>query len=236
MKLASIFLTIAVLGLLGAALTDAIWTRMLLLQTGLVYLATALAYLARWSGLFRKRKDGGLPLHSYLLFWPYMLPQRLMYSVHEIVAKETAFDEVCAGLFLGRRLKAAEQDFFLEKGIDTVLDLTAAFAAFGYVRKARCYLSLPILDGAAPRPQQLCEAVAFLEENEQEGSALLVYCAAGHGRSALVLAAFLLETGRANCPSHALDMIKRSRPSIRLKPSQLRALENFAAARGAKTG
>lgn len=53
---------------------------------------------------------------------------------------------------------------------------------------------------------------------------MLVHCAQGHGRSAVVVAAWLLLKGRAQDPEEALIQIKAARPGVRLHEEHLALL------------
>ena len=232
MRFVIAFLIFAALAFVQLVSEGGLLVKLLFAHVGLVYLATALAYSQGWHGLFGKRRSGALPLTSYLLFWPYILPQQLLYEVYARLSRENPIDEICPGVFIGRRPSARRRAFLVEHGIEAVLDVTAAFPAPALALRARLFLCLPILDGTGPSPELLGCAVTFLRDAETEKSAFLVHCAAGHGRSALIVAAFLLDTGRASTAVEAVAMIKKSRPSIHLKPAQMKALELFGAARG----
>jgi protein-tyrosine phosphatase len=104
------------------------------------------------------------------------------------------------------------------------LDLTAELPATSVLGGTERYLTLPVLDAEPPTASQLARAIAFLDAGEPQGR-VLVHCALGHGRSATVVAAWLLAHGAAG---DALDVeagLRRTRAGVRFTPAQHLALE-----------
>ncbi len=60
---------------------------------------------------------------------------------------------------------------------------------------------------------------------------MYVHCAAGHGRSALTVAAYLLETGQASDAEAAREQVAAARPGIGLKRGQRATLGRVQARR-----
>ena len=113
------------------------------------------------------------------------------------------------------------------KEFRTVLDLTCEFTEPVRLRQATNYLCVPVLDLTPPTPAQLREALDFLTAHQADGP-VLVHCAAGHGRSALVLAAFLLQQGKATNATEAMAQLRSARPNVKLNAAQREGLEEFA--------
>jgi protein tyrosine phosphatase (PTP) superfamily phosphohydrolase (DUF442 family) len=90
------------------------------------------------------------------------------------------------------------------------------------------YLHLPTEDDHAPTLAQLCEGVAFIAQEIERGGAVYIHCGAGVGRAATMAAAYLVHTG-LTLPE-ALGRIRAVRPFIRVMPSQLERLAEYASA------
>jgi len=116
---------------------------------------------------------------------------------------------------------------FISKGIKSTLDLSSEFGEVGFIRTGQNYLCIPLIDTTAPTFNQLDEAISWITARLLEGP-VFVHCALGHGRSALVVAGFLLKQGIVNDVKEAVAFIKTKRPGIGLHPKQLAILEKFA--------
>lgn len=130
----------------------------------------------------------------------------------------------------GRSVLAEDLTWLREQGIGAVLSLTeeplpeGALAGHGLAE-----LHLPVEDLAAPSPDQLRAALAFIDRQRSAGRAVAVHCRMGQGRTGTVLSAYLIRGGldaetalrelRAVCP-HAVE-----------SPVQEQALQAFAARR-----
>ena len=105
-----------------------------------------------------------------------------------------------------------------------MVDLTAEFAEPRSVRNGRTYLCLPMLDAAAPEAAALQRAV--LSVVDWDGP-VYVHCALGHGRSAMLVMAVLLETGRAASVAEAERMVRAVRPRVKVNAVQWRRLDDL---------
>lgn len=70
-------------------------------------------------------------------------------------------------------------------------------------------LHLDVVDCAAPDPDQLEEAVAFIRAARADGLQILVHCFAGIGRSATVACAYLIAEGLD--PAEAIAQVRKRR-------------------------
>lgn len=177
------------------------------LSTGFV----ALAY-----GLQRPtfiRKETGA---RYLL-WPYLAFARsVARSAQRLGLVER--QEIVPGLWVGGWPRAGAPGF-------AQLDLTAEMPRRG---KSAIYRCIPMLDGAAPRPEDWRSAVEQAVLWRQQGHTVLVHCAFGHGRSVAVVIGVLLSEGLVRTPEEAQALVQRVRPRARLSPAQRRFLARAA--------
>jgi protein phosphatase len=70
----------------------------------------------------------------------------------------------------------------------------------------------------------LREAVAFIDEQVGRGEVVYVHCKAGYSRSAAVVAAYLIHTGRAATAAAAVTKLRESREGIIIRPEALAAV------------
>ena len=113
----------------------------------------------------------------------------------------------------------------LPPGVDLVVDLTAEFPEPRGVRTGRTYVSLPTLDATAPDESALRRVV---EQVAAWPGTAYVHCAAGHGRSAMLVAAVLLARGAVKDVPAAVKLIRGKRPGVRVKGEQRRLLERLS--------
>ncbi|MFQ5843595.1 MAG: dual specificity protein phosphatase family protein [Planctomycetota bacterium] len=182
-------------------------------------LGLGLGYAGLGPGVWLKR-GGKLHPAGCAVFAPLHLLNRLLAWVLPRVRRESAFDEVAPGLFLGRRLTGREAR---EHRFHAVLDTTAEFGECAALRRGP-YLCIPLLDGTAPTEARLREGIDFIRRELHHGS-VYVHCALGHGRSALFVAAYLVASGRVLDAGQAVDFVRERRPRVRLGAPQRRVLE-----------
>lgn len=212
------------------ALTLAI-AAVLTLPWGLWLLWPALAlgivasgYFGIGPGIYRKRA-GTLPWSARALLAPTLLGQQI--SLWHYQRQCRPWDEVVRGVLIGRQLDDLEAADALRDGVTAVLDLTAEFSEASPFRLA-AYRNLPILDLTAPTPAQLREAVSFIDAHVTGGK-VYVHCKIGYSRSAAVVGAWLVASGRAADADEAMAMLRAVRPSIVIRPEAEAALRKFDA-------
>jgi atypical dual specificity phosphatase len=111
----------------------------------------------------------------------------------------------------GGALRAFDDDFayLYDSGIRVVVSLLNLPADQKIYEDAGfAYLCLPIADGFPPSLEQTQRFVKFLNDQQQQGKAVAVHCAAGRGRTGTMLAAYLISQG-----THWLEAISRVRAS-----------------------
>lgn len=185
----------------------------LLSWPGTALLLLALAYSHFGVNVFQKH-GGRTSWAARTLLLPYQLGA--FASSRWFTRAIPARAEVAPGVWIGRVPGREALDGM------AVLDLTAEFHAAPQ-RHTR-YESVPMLDLRAPSPAQLAAAVDALERLRAHGP-VLVHCALGYSRSALVIGAWLLRRGLAADTAQALAILRRARPQVVLNQGQLALLE-----------
>lgn len=179
-------------------------------------LLVALNYALFGAAGFQKRADGSLGSASTWLLAPYLLGAWINSRLW--TRKHPQPDQVVDGLWLGRVPSEQEAAPFA-----AVLDLSAELP----VRlPGKAYRNLPLLDLVAPDTEACRQGAALIEELREQGP-LLVCCALGYSRSATLVAAWLLHSGRASNVKQAIELIRAARPQIVLGEAQRQALQGL---------
>ena len=228
MRLGGLFVLLAASLFAGSAflLPERGWV---LLWVATSLMVVGLGYLGLGARVFGKRPDGTLAPGSTVLLLPYLLCVWGTWRLVRLVSSRRPFDELTAGIIIGRRLFPSEYP----PGVDHVLDLTCEFPEFRTVRQAKHYRCFPILDGHVPKLSELVGLTGRV--NEIEGT-LYIHCAEGYGRTGLVSATILLARGLAADPHEAIRMVEARRPGVALRKSQRRMLDDVARALTADAG
>jgi hypothetical protein len=165
---------------------------------------------------------------SMALLGPYTLIAGVVVFCEHRLSGERFADALTPDLWVGRVPWPWEGPRVRSLGVRAVLNLCAEFGDLARLgRSPLGYARIPVFDATAPSAARLEEAVAWCEARLRAGDPVLVHCAHGHGRSALVAAATLLTMGEADDPAQALEAVRRARPGVNLSDHQLRALETY---------
>jgi protein-tyrosine phosphatase len=191
---------------------------LLLFWLGLDFLIVAVAYAARNSGIFGKGESGQLSWGPSLLLLPYLLFTWLIWHGQRLLLREDAYNYIAPGLWMGRRLLGGE----LPADIQLIVDLTAEFPEPQSVIRGKDYICLPTLDANVPNLEAFRDLVKTIANCDGN---VYIHCAIGHGRSATVAAAVLLEKGLAQDVQSAENWLKKARPWIKLNSAQRSLLE-----------
>jgi predicted protein tyrosine phosphatase len=210
----------------GTLLLGSVPLRASCLYAALSCFALAAAYLLRRPGLLMKRADGRLGLGSWAVYGAFHLGNGLFLRVYRRLVGVPQWHEIVPGLYLGERLRASDDPEWRRR-THHVLDATAELAEAPWARAAASYLCIPLLDRTAPSPAQLDAGVAFIRENLTRGP-VYVHCAYGHSRSALFVAAYLLDVGQARTAEEAVSIVQSKRPGAYLNRRQYECLEAAA--------
>jgi len=179
-------------------------------------LLVALNYALFGAAGFQKHADGSLSSASTWLLAPYLLGAWVNSRLW--TRKHPQPDQVAEGIWLRRVPTEQEAASF-----PAVLDLSAELP----VRlPGKTYRNLPLLDLVAPDSEGCRQGAELIEQLRQQGP-LLVCCALGYSRSATLVAAWLLHSGRADSVEQAIAMIRAARPRIVLGDAQRKALQGL---------
>ncbi len=242
----------ALLGVFGAALVLPVlsgwvgWTAAppwpgptqgIALWAGGVALLLAGMYLGKAAGAAPETALARLGPLTALLLVPYTTFGILVVLLNRLVSAEPMADRVAPRLWLGGTPLPLGRRRVAALGVDAVLNLCIEFPDLARLAPAgMAYCRVPLLDGAAPHPLQLDEAVRWAEEHYRQGRTVLVHCAQGHGRSATVATALLVRLGLHADPETAREAIRGIRPGIRLGPGQRAVVARYCSAEGAAGG
>jgi hypothetical protein len=196
------------------------WAWLLLWPAGALLLV-GLAYAQASTAVFQKHA-GRLNWAARTLLAPYLVGA--WWASRLLTRREAADAEVAPGIWLGRAPGRAHWQH-LPQG--AVLDLTAEFSA-GPLAGERPYCSVPLLDLVAPSAAELAQAVAALAALAAHRP-VLVHCALGYSRAAVVVAAWLLHHGEAATVAEALAQVRAARPRVVLTPAHQAALAEYQA-------
>jgi atypical dual specificity phosphatase len=120
-----------------------------------------------------------------------------------------------------------------EHGIDLLISLTEEPPNRREVNAAGLMLfHVPIEDMTAPSQEDLERAVSAILKARSQGMGVAVHCAAGLGRTGVVVAAYLVTQGAT--PHEAVRRLRLLRPGSIETEEQLEAVSEFARRRARK--
>ncbi|MCI0399350.1 MAG: dual specificity protein phosphatase family protein [Chloroflexi bacterium] len=151
--------------------------------------------------------------------------------VYERIQRQRWFDKITEQLWLGGApTYTRDYDFLLNAGIDAVVNIRAErhddYAL--YEKHGIAYLQLKVLDVTVPSPEILSEGAAFIHKHVQAGDTVLIHCAKGRGRSATLLAAYLMGHNGYTFEDANKLMVEK-RPLVNLQSRHRRILEEWLA-------
>ena len=190
-----------------------------LLWPACALLLVATAYRGAGTAVFQKHL-GSLSWPASILLAPYLAGAWL--SSRWFTRNDKDNGEVVPGIWIGRAPARAD---WKTSDMVAVLDLTAECPACEEVHR-RFYSNMPMLDLVTPDVAQLRRAVAALQMLSLHGP-VLVHCALGYSRSALVIAAWLLQSGEVQTVEQAVAKVRAARPRIVLSEQSLAVLRGF---------
>lgn len=225
MKYGLIFLLLGGLVLICGWMVDAPAAHIVAGYCAIGFFAIGTGYLLKLDAIWMKRRTGTLNPLSFALYLPLHLLIRLSFRLATFKKKYPPRHEIAPNLWLGRRPSDSEAKAMLDHESWAVVDLTTEFAEPKVLRQGK-YLCLPTLDHTAPTSNQVEEALHFIAK-EKPAKKVLVHCALGHGRSATIVAAWLLQNGLAKTAKEAEYQLRQIRSGVHLKDSQLSLLDKM---------
>jgi atypical dual specificity phosphatase len=162
------------------------------------------------------------PIH-----WSFDKLYPVIRFVYERIQGHPWFQPIDTQLWMGGApTYERDYDFLLEHEINAVVDVRAEriddLALFK--RYGIAYIKLPVLDVMVPPPEMLDEGTEFMERHIQSGDKVLVHCAKGRGRSATMVAAYLMRY-RGFSYDQARELMIERRSLVNLQSRHRRTLE-----------
>ncbi len=145
------------------------------------------------------------------------------------------FSHVTPSLWLGGApTYGRDYDALLDLGISAVVDVRAervADAAF-YDRHGIAHRQYHVPDVTVPDEEVLTDAVDWMAARIREGRVVLIHCAKGRGRSATVLAAYLMDQEGMTF-DEVDELLTMKRPLVKLQDRHREVLESWIVKRRA---
>lgn len=142
------------------------------------------------------------------------------------------FDRIAPQLWVGGApTYDRDHQFLLDNQIDAVLDMRAereGDRAF-YKDNDINYKRIEVLDVTVPDTDQLTEAIDWVDEQIDDGRTVLVHCAKGRGRSAIVVAGYLMRENELTF-DEARGQMEAIRPLTKLESRHQRRLAEWQVA------
>jgi len=163
-------------------------------------------------------KTGQIPLWSYVIYFPFHFPTRLYaimmgyYRGSFSKNKTPLATEIEKGFWIGGRschkMKSNNNDKIVWSSI---VDLTVEFPESC---ECKAYLNIPLWDGNPPTKESVEEAATFaVQAQRKDGGNVLIHCAFGKGRSAMIMCATLVKAGFYSTWEEAFEKgVKPKRP------------------------
>lgn len=188
----------------------------LLLWPAMALLMVALGYVGLGSSIFQKSPSGRISPSARVLLAPYQLGAWCSFLYFS--AKNERVSEVVSGVLLG----SYPRHHLLA---DAVLDMTSEWQKSRYAAPLS-YQACPQMDLLAPDVEALERAVLALNQLKPAG-VVLVHCALGLSRSAIVVAAWLIKQHYARSVDESIAIIRKARPGVIFRTSHRDVLNQW---------
>ncbi len=150
------------------------------------------------------------------IFDKFFLPIRYFY---ENVQNHRWFDQITPQIWLGGAPTfERDYDFIIHHGINAVINIRAEREddTDFYARHNISYVQYKVPDVTVPGDDIISDAVAWMKAQIDDGRIVLVHCAKGRGRSATLVAAYLMQEEGMTF-DEANTLMKKRRPLTKLE-------------------
>jgi protein-tyrosine phosphatase len=123
-----------------------------------------------------------------------------------------------------------DYQFLIDHDIDAVVDIRAERSsdlAF-YAQHGIAHTKLKVLDVTVPQAEVLDAGVQWMQEQASQGRSILVHCAKGRGRSATLVAAYLMKVHGLSF-EQAEALLAGKRRLVKLEARHQKVLEEWIA-------
>jgi atypical dual specificity phosphatase len=141
----------------------------------------------------------------------------------------TPHDEISETLWLGGApTYQRDYQFLIDHGIDAVVDIREERSSDldFYAQHGIQHTKFKVLDVTVPSPAVLDEGVAWMQEQVAQGRSVLVHCAKGRGRSATLVAAYLMKVRELSF-EQAEALLAGKRRLVKLEARHQKVLEEW---------
>lgn len=172
--------------------------------------------------LITYKNDGQIKLAYWLVFWPYLLANKLSWKIWK--KKVPAMLKISDGVWIGRSLEASDEKLIHQNGIKTIIDLAPEIC--DYLPKGIYRHYQPLLDLAIPNPKLIKEITDKISQAKEQGD-VFIHCKFGLSRSIITSCAWLITQGYSK--EQAWKIVSSAQPLCVDKPYVHIALELFEA-------
>jgi atypical dual specificity phosphatase len=149
--------------------------------------------------------------------------------VYERIQGHEWFDQITPQIWMGGApTYDRDYEFLLDVGVNAVVDVREEREDDRdlYRQNDIDYLKLKVLDVMVPSTEQMDEGSAFIRQHVENGDTVFIHCAKGRGRSATMLAAYLMRYEGLTY-DEARQLMVSKRPLVNLQARHQRILETW---------
>lgn len=134
--------------------------------------------------------------------------------------------QITPQLYLGGQYDQRGWEQLKKWSITSVVNLRVEFDVHSKELASDQYIYLPTVEDEASTQKQLQAGVDFIQKMIDQNNSVYVHCRSGLGRSAALVAAYLINTGLT--VNQAWMHIQKVRPFIRPKETQILSINQYA--------